>query len=125
MERALAAVEGLGGFDHPIDGIDGTDNYDFLLWGVPNLVASQDWVPYLPDYHAESDTYDKVDAREAKANAAIASALVWGLAESPERLSQQSRAQVEELLSRTKLDEQMRAFGQWADWAAGRRGLPK
>jgi len=125
VDAALSVVSGLGSFQHPPDGIDGTDNFDFLLAGVPNLVANQDSVPYVPDYHAESDTFDKVDQREAKANAAIAAALVYGLAESPERAKQQTRAEVEKLLVDTRLEPQMRAFLQWADWEAGKRGLPK
>src|SRR6185295_13397520 len=99
--------------NHLAEAVDGTDNFDFLLSGVPNLVASQDWIPYLPDYHAESDTFDKVDGREARANAAVASALTWGLAESETRLPRQSRAEVDKLILDTKLDGQMKAFAQW------------
>lgn len=124
-DAALAAVSGLTSAPHTLEGVDGTDNFDFLLSGVPNLVANQDWAPYLPDYHAESDTFDMVDAREAKANDAIAAALVWGLANSPDRAPHQSRAEVEKLLKETKLDEQMKAFDQWDDWAAGKRGVSK
>jgi carboxypeptidase Q len=125
LDRALSAVQGLNASAHVLEAVDGTDNFDFLISGVPNLVASQDWDPYLPDYHAESDTYDKVDAREARANAAIATAVVWGFADSPEpSLPRQNRTQVEKLLEETKLVEQMKAMGQWEDWVAGRRGLP-
>jgi carboxypeptidase Q len=113
------------GVPHTLEGVDGTDNFDFLLSGVPNFVANQDWAPYLPDYHAESDTFDMVDAREARANVAIASALVWGLANSEARAPRQSRAEVDKLLKDTKLDEQMKAMGQWDDWVAGRRGVSK
>ncbi|HEX8071932.1 MAG TPA: M20/M25/M40 family metallo-hydrolase [Pyrinomonadaceae bacterium] len=123
---ALRAVGWLGVPANPPDAIDGTDNYDFLLSGVPNLVANQDGAPYLPDYHAESDTLDAVDAAEAKRNAAVAAALVWSLADAPERPARrQARAEVEQLLRATHLDEQMRAFEQWADWQAGRRGVQK
>jgi hypothetical protein len=123
VDAALAPVAGLGGFSHPIEPVDGTDNFDFLLWGVPNLVAAQEPGPYLPDYHAESDVVERVNVREARANAAIASALVWALAESPERPARtQTRAEVERLIRDFKLDEQMKAFGQWEDWEAGRRG---
>jgi Zn-dependent M28 family amino/carboxypeptidase len=124
-DAALAGVAGLVGVPHTLEGVDGTDNFDFLLSGVPNFVANQDWAPYLPDYHAESDTFDMVDAREARANVAIASALVWGLANSGGRAPRQSRAEVDRLLKETKLDEQMKAMGQWDDWVAGRRGVSK
>jgi hypothetical protein len=126
LERALAAVQGLGPFTHLHDGIDGTDNFDFLLAGVPNFVAAQDATPYLPDYHAESDVYERVNAREARANAAIAASLVWELADAREAPGRrQTRDEVEALLRETKLDEQMKAFGQWDDWVATRSGSPK
>lgn len=124
-DAALAGVAGLAGAPHTLEGVDGTDNFDFLLSGVPNYVANQDWTPYLPDYHAESDVFDMVDPREARANVAIASALVWGLANSDGRAPRQSKAEVDKLLKETKLDEQMKAMGQWEDWVAGRRGVSK
>jgi len=126
LEKSLAGVNGLVANENPIDGIDGTDNLDFLLSGVPNLVANQDALPYLPQYHAESDTVDRVNARELRANAAMASALVWWLAEDPERFGRrQSRDEVLKLLMDTKLDAQMKAFGQWEDFQAGKRGVGK
>lgn len=124
-DAALASVAGLSSAPHSLEGIDGTDNFDFLLSGVPNYVANQDFAPYLPDYHAESDTFDAVDAREARANAAIASALVWGLANSDTRAPRQSKLEVDKLLKDTKLDEQMKALGQWDDWVSGKRGVSK
>ena len=123
LDAALNTVSGLGASEHLIDAVDGTDNFDFLLSGVPNLVGIQDPIPYLPDYHAESDTFDRVNQREEKATLAAASAVLWAFAESPERLKRQSREEVEKLLRDTKLDEQMKAFGQWNDFTSGRRGL--
>lgn len=123
INDALAVVDGLGATQHTIDAIDGTDNFDFALSGVPNLVGIQDPIPYLPDYHAESDTFDRVNQREERATLAAASALLWAFAENPQRLRRQTRAEVEKLLLNTKLDQQMKAFGQWEDFKSGRRGL--
>ncbi len=39
----------------------GTDHFDFMLEGVPTFVADQEEANYLENYHAVSDTYDKVD----------------------------------------------------------------
>jgi carboxypeptidase Q len=89
---------------------------------VPTLVANQDAAPYLPDYHAESDTFDKADLRELKANAAIAGVLVWNLAGAPALPSRQSRAEVENLLKSTGLADQMKTFGLWESFATGARG---
>jgi len=126
VEEALSTVGGLGASNLSLEALDGTDNFDFLLSGVPNLVALQDWAPYLPNYHAESDTFGIVDQRNAKLNAAIATVLVWGLAAMPERpAARQTRAEVEELLRKSGLDAQMRAFGQWEAWTAGKRGVGK
>jgi len=123
VEKALAPMMEAKAQQNPPDAIDGTDNFDFILFGVPNLVANQDPTPYLPDYHAESDTFDKVDVAAAKENEAIDAALLWYLANTDERLPQQSRADVEKLLADQHLVEQMKAFAQWDDWAAHRRGL--
>ena len=126
INRALDAVAGLDATEHVTDAIDGTDNLDFALSGVPNLVAIQDPRPYLPDYHAESDTFDRVDAKEAQRNEAIAAVVVLGIADAKDRpAKRQSRAEVEKLVTDTKLDEQMKLFGQWDDFKSGKRGFAK
>jgi carboxypeptidase Q len=122
LNRALAGIAGLEASENPPDAIDGTDNFDFLLSGVPNLVANQDAAPYLPQYHAESDTVDRVNTRELRANSAIANCLVWWLAEDPERFGRRL-SHDEKLIAETKLDAQMKAFGQWDDYRAGKRGV--
>jgi carboxypeptidase Q len=126
LDEILEPVAGLGVSGHTVEAVDGTDNFDFMLSGVPNLVANQAADPYLPDYHAESDVPDVVDAREASINNAISAVLTWGLAEMPERLApRQTRSEVEKLLHDTQVDEQMKAFDQWNDWEEGKRGVSK
>ena len=121
LDAALKAA-GIDGLSHISGAIDGTDNFDFILAGVPNLVAMQDDRAYTPNYHAESDTFDQVNQEEAKRNAAIAAAVVWGLAESQERpAKRQSRQEVEDLLKGTQLVEQMRLFSQWEAWEKKKR----
>jgi carboxypeptidase Q len=123
VDEALAAAGALGPFVQTTDAFVGTDNYDYLVEGVPNLVANQAGVPYLPDYHAESDTFDKADLRELKANAAIAGVLVWGLADRAAiPAPRQSRAEVLALLKATGLEEQMKTFGFWESFDKGARG---
>jgi hypothetical protein len=123
LDDAVALVPGMDATDDSLEAIDGTDNFDFLLSGVPNVIAKQEWAPYLPNYHAETDVYEAVNPREARNNAALAAVLVWGLAESPNRPApRQSRREVEQLLRRTKLDEQMKNSGQWDEWSTGKRG---
>ena len=101
----------------------GTDNFDFLLEGIPNLVADQETDRYLADYHAASDTFDKVDLREARLNAAVAAVAVSGLANAAERVGKrQNHAEVSRLLQRSGLERQMRTYGLWEDWEKGQRG---
>ncbi len=124
IAEAFRSVPDLGVKDNPLDAVDAVDSFDFLLSGVPNFVANQDPVPYLPDYHGESDVFDMVDQREAKRNAAIAAVLLWGLAENPARPAvRQTRAEIEKLLAATKLEDQMKSFEQWEDWENGKRGV--
>ena len=105
------------------EAILGTDNFDFLLEGVPNLVANQDAERYLPEYHAESDTYDKVDFREARMNAAIATVVAAGIANAPARLGpRQSRREIGAVLEKSGLADQMKTYGIWDDWEKGKRG---
>jgi Zn-dependent M28 family amino/carboxypeptidase len=106
-----------------VDAFVGTDNFDFLLEGVPTLVANQEAANYLVNYHASSDTYDKVDIPQLKNHVAIAAHLVTALANAPARIgARQSRSQIEALMRETRLDEQMKAFGLWEEWENATRG---
>jgi carboxypeptidase Q len=108
------------------DAFFGTDNLDFLLEGVPTLVANQQEANYLENYHASSDTFDKVDIPQLKKHVALASYLALTIANLPECLGpRQNRQQVEALMRETKLDEQLRTFGLWDQWESGKRGREK
>jgi carboxypeptidase Q len=108
---------------HTLEGDIGTDNWDFFLEGVPTLVAEQDEANYLPNYHAASDTFDKVDIRELKINAALAAVTAWGVADRAEPLGKRlSRVEMEQLVKETHLDEKMGQLGYWEPWQNGARG---
>ena len=105
------------------DATYGTDHFDFLLEGVPTLVANQEDANYMLNYHAMSDTFDKVDVPQLKKHVAEAAALTFAVASSPQRLgSRLNRAQIAETLRQTHLDEQMKGFAVWSDWVNGKRG---
>jgi Zn-dependent M28 family amino/carboxypeptidase len=123
VDAVLAPASSRGPFTQTTDAFIGTDNYDYLVEGVPTLVANQDGLPYLADYHAESDTFDKVDQEQLKANTAIAAVVTWGLADLPAAPApRQSRSEVEALVQATGLVEQMRLFGLWEPFVRGERG---
>ncbi len=123
VREILKPLESWGATQHTPDAFIGTDNYDFLLEGVPTLVANQEEANYLPNYHASTDTLDKVDIRELKLHAALAAVTVFGIAENPARLGKrQSRAEIEALMKETGLDHQMKTLGLWTQWEQGQRG---
>jgi hypothetical protein len=122
VERALRAVGGLGPFVNVNAPIVGTDNYDFMVQGVANLVANQESANYGPNYHARSDTFDKVDLRQLRLNAAVAAAVTYGFAEMDVTWRRQTRAEIEEIIRTTDLGDQMKSFGMWQSWTNGTRG---
>jgi Zn-dependent M28 family amino/carboxypeptidase len=122
VDRHLRPVAGLAPFTQVDVPVVGTDNFDFMIQGVPNLIAIQADANYASNYHAESDTFDKVDQAQLKLNSAIAAAVIWGFANGSERLPRQTHAEIAELIENTDLEQQMRNFGVWNGWAAGERG---
>ncbi len=68
------------------DATVGTDNFDFMMEGVPTLLPNQLEANYLINYHASSDTFDKVDFAQLKKNEAMAAELVFELANAPQRI---------------------------------------
>jgi Zn-dependent M28 family amino/carboxypeptidase len=122
VDQALEPVAGLGPFTQIDAPIVGTDNYDFMMQGVANLVANQESANYGPNYHARSDTFDKVDLRQLKLNSAVAAAITWAFANAEIDYSRQSRAEIQQLIDATDLGDQMRMFGLWHAWLDGSRG---
>jgi hypothetical protein len=122
VDRALEPVRGLGPFTQVDVPIVGTDNFDFMMHGVPNLVANQEPALYGPNYHARSDELDKCDTHQLRLNAAIVAALTYGFAQMDARLPRQTRAQLETLILSTDLEKQMKSFNVHEDWVSGKRG---
>ncbi len=125
VEKALEPVAGLGPFEHINIPIVGTDNYDFMMQGVANLVGNHDPYNYGPNYHAESDTYDKVDMRQVKINAAVVAALVYGFATMDVTWKRQTRDEIQTLIDTTPLRQQMDMFNLYPGWMDGSRGRAK
>jgi len=106
--------------------IVGTDNFDFMLQGVGNLVANHLSANYGINYHAASDTYDKVDIPQLKKNAAIVATVALGYANmDKEKVTwkKQSRTEVQKLFDEHKLEFTMRMFNVWEPWISGDRGV--
>jgi len=125
VDEVLQPVAALGNFTQLNIPIVGTDNFDFMLQGVGNLVANHLPATYGVNYHAASDTYDKVDLKSLKINSAIIAALTLGFAnleDAKVTWKQQSRAEIQQLFEATKLEFTMRMFSVWEPWMKGERG---
>ena len=123
VQEILKPFAGWGVDTQTLDATTGTDHLDFLLEGVPTLVANQDVANYLQNYHAASDTFDKVDIRELKLNTVLATVTAWGIADRPEPIgNRQSRAELETLMKETGLDKELQSLDMWKDFQSGARG---
>jgi len=125
VEKAIKQVDGLGPYQMLDVPIVGTDNFDFMLNGVANIIGNQEAATYGPNYHARSDTYDKCDTRVVRQNSVIVAALAYGFAMMPEALPRQSAAEIDNLMKTTDLPTQMKSFGLWDAWVNGTRGRHK
>lgn len=123
LHQALAPLDSWGVNRFTDNSIPGTDNLDFLLEGVPSLVASQQEADYVANYGASSDTYDKVDILNVKFNTAVAGVLAFGIAEFATPVGPRlSRAEIGTLLKQTGVESQLKAQEVWPYWENSRRG---
>jgi len=117
VKQLTAPVRDLGMQEMTTDAFVGTDNLHLLWQGIPTLVANQKEDNYLENYHASSDTFDKVDFAHLRDNLVIAAATVLAIADADERIGKrQSVGEVDALMKETGLDEQMRVQGYWPQW---------
>ena len=104
----------------------GTDHFDFMLEGVPTFVAEQQEANYLENYHAVSDTYDKVDIAQLRKHVAVAAALTIGLANLPQKIGPRlTHDQIDQTIRETGSVEIFKSFDLWDDWVSGKRGRQK
>ena len=122
-QSMLAPLQQFGPIKVEATAETGTDHFDFMLEGVPSFVADQEEANYMENYHATTDTFDKVDFVQLKKNVAEATALTFALANVPDRIAGRlNRAQIEQSLHETHLDQELRDMGTWEEWADGKRG---
>ena len=123
VRDALAPLAPLGAAEFTLDAGSGTDNLDFLLEGVPTLVANQEPANYMLNYHAASDTFDKVDIDQLKRHVAIAAITAYALADREERIGpRQSRAEIRQLMKDSSLDVDLKRQEILPQWERGERG---
>jgi carboxypeptidase Q len=125
-KQLTAPFEQFGVKDVKLDMEWGTDHFDFMLEGVPTFVADQEEANYLENYHAVSDTYDKVDFPQLKKHVAEAAGLAFELANLPQRIGPRlTHDEIEQTMRDTNSVDMMKADGIWDDWVSGKRGRQK
>jgi Zn-dependent M28 family amino/carboxypeptidase len=119
----MEPVAARGANAHSFEAFFGSDHFDFLLEGVPTLIAIQDTTDYVPVYHSSADTFDKVSLYDLRRQTGTAAVTIYNLADRTEPLGKRlTRPEVEKLLKETDLDEQMKFLGLWEEWEQGLRG---
>jgi carboxypeptidase Q len=119
----VAPLQQFGATTLTTDAEWGTDHFDFMLEGVPTFVANQQEANYLINYHAMSDTFDKVDMEQLRKHVADAAALSFGLANGVDRVGPRlTHAQIEQSMHDTHMDDLMKTFGMWNEWEKGKSG---
>jgi len=125
-KRLIAPLQQFGVTEIKTDMEWGTDHFDFMLEGVPTFVADQQEANYLENYHAVSDTYDKVDFAQLKQHVAEAAEFSFALANLPEKIGPRfTRAQIEQSIRETHSDEMLKSAGLWEAWESGKLGRQK
>ena len=123
IREALKPIESMGvnhlSFDTPFD----TASLDFLMEGIPTVIAAGANTLNLEVGGNGSNSLDKVNLEELKRNTAIAAVAAFGVAERAEPPGlRQSRTEIESLLKASGLDDEMKIADIWPLWESGRRG---
>jgi carboxypeptidase Q len=91
-----------------------TDHGPFMLQGIPALDLWVDLSHYVEVHHKSSDTYDKVDPVDFKADTAIVAVTAWIIAENSKPIAPHlDHAGVAEILKNADLDTLLAYIGHW------------
>jgi hypothetical protein len=115
MEPISASLlKGLSGDNLSMDVTYDTDHGPFLLQGIPALDLEVDMSHYMEIHHKSSDTFDKVDPLNFKADAAILAVTAWAIAQNPEPIAPHlDHAAVGEIVKKAGLEEFLKDLGVW------------
>ena len=101
----------------------GTDHFDFMLEGVPTFVADQEEANYMENYHATTDTFDKVDFRATEEACGRGGSIHICSGGCADRIGPRlNRVQIEQTLHESHIDQELKDMGMWDEWAKGKRG---
>jgi hypothetical protein len=122
LREAMKPIESWGVGNHVFGATSASDEFDFLLEGIPTAVASKG-VRSSGPIPPFADAIAHLDVQELKRNTAIAGVTAFGIAERADPIGpRQSRPEIESLLKTTGLEEEMKLAGLWSHWESGERG---
>jgi carboxypeptidase Q len=107
-------LKDIGGGDLSTETTYDTDHGPFLLQGIPALDLWVDETHYFEVHHKSGDTFDKIDAVDFKAGAAILAATAYAIAESDRPIARHiNHEAVEDILRNAKLLDLVENIGVW------------
>jgi len=123
LRDAMKPIESLGAAHFVLGTKTGTDDFDFLLEGVPTMSAFPVLMPVSVDSPMPPPNSGKSQLADLKHNIAVVAVTAFGIAERTEPIGpRQSRADIETLLEKLGVDVQMKIDGLWPLWESGERG---
>ncbi len=117
LRRILDPVDPAGRLRHTDDPFFFSDNFTFMLHGVPSLFGVQDTSAFYRTYHSAADTYDNVRVENVIESAVVAAGVMLGIADGADRFG--SRLEHGELLERANrqgLVRHLEFLGVREDW---------
>jgi hypothetical protein len=118
----MKPIESLGANLIGFGATTGTDDFDFLLEGVPTLSAYA-LQPGPVDSEIAARDASKVELEDLRHNIAVVAVTTFGVAERTAPIGpRESNAEIESLLVTLGLDLQMKSTEAWKQWQSGERG---
>jgi carboxypeptidase Q len=100
-----------------------SDDFDFVVEGIPTLAAIQVPTTYVLDAPTSVAPPDKADIEDLKHNTAIVAVTAFGIAERAAPIGpRQSRSEIESLLKASGSEQWMKRADLWPLWKSGERG---
>lgn len=123
VREALDPLKSFAPLELKSDARADADDLDFMLEGVPTLLATRGTAIATQSSSAAAKAAGKIDISEMKRSVAIAAVTAYALADAPARIGErQTRAEIEQRLRDTGLEESMKTDGTWAAWEKGKLG---
>jgi acetylornithine deacetylase/succinyl-diaminopimelate desuccinylase-like protein len=123
LREALKPIESWRAGTFPFGPSRASDDFDFVVEGIPTLSAIQMPTTYSLDVPTSIAPPDEADIEVLKRNTAIVAVTAFGIAERAAPIgSRQSRGEVESLLKASGLERWMKGTDLWSLWKSGERG---